>query len=150
MRSLSLCHLSTSSSSSMILSCSCSFCRESSVCRRGRETETHETTPHEGYVGVNQRSPPAHVGPRPQGQQATISRQCWSSDRAFGSHIGISPTGQTIRHVTQRGGEALNSQIDFLNDLGMASDGTGGLCVMRHFHHSLEGQGALIATPSCV
>lgn len=35
-RSLSFCHLSISSSTSMIFSCSCSFCSESSACgKRG-------------------------------------------------------------------------------------------------------------------
>lgn len=35
MRSFSFCHFSASSSISMILSCSCSFCSDSSVCREG-------------------------------------------------------------------------------------------------------------------
>lgn len=39
MRSFSLCHFSTSSSISMILSCSCSFCSDSSVCREGVRLE---------------------------------------------------------------------------------------------------------------
>ena len=35
MRSFSFCHFSASSSISMILSCNCSFCSDSSVCREG-------------------------------------------------------------------------------------------------------------------
>lgn len=54
MRSFSFCHFSASSSISMILSCSCSFCSDSSVCREGAGLEEKSGRGRRGKMEENQ------------------------------------------------------------------------------------------------
>lgn len=72
MRSFSFCHLSASSSSSMILSCSCSFCRDSSVCRGGPGGRRHQGAGKRGMGPLREQTQQVHSSIQSFVQQTCI------------------------------------------------------------------------------